>query len=99
MVLLDAMMKRRVLLLLLGLTAFLLSGATAPHLHAGPEAGFWNADHDLLLMATFGTHACQPGALPVLALVLALTATVAYAGTRPVSAPLRRFAPRAPPLR
>ena len=93
------MTKRRVLPLLLGLAAFLLIGATAPHLHAGPESGFWNADHDLLLMATFGTHACQPGALPVLALVLALAAAITFVDSRPVSAPLRRFAPRGPPLR
>lgn len=96
---LHAMTRRRVLPLLLGLVAFLLIGAIAPHLHAGPEAGFWNADHDLTLMATFGTHACQPGAMPVLALVLALTAAIRLVATPAVSAPLRRSAPRGPPLR
>jgi hypothetical protein len=95
----GAMTKRRVIPLLLGLAAFLLVGAIAPHLHAGPEAGFWNADHDLTLMATLGTHACQPDAMPVLALVLALTAAIRLVGTPAVSAPLRRSAPRGPPLR
>jgi hypothetical protein len=95
----GAMTKRRVFPLLLGLAAFLLVGAIAPHLHAGPESGFWNADHDLTLMATLGTHACQLDAMPVLALVLAITAAITFAGAPAVSAPLRRSAPRGPPLR
>jgi len=93
------MTKRRVLPLLLGLAAFLLACASLPHLHAGPDSGFWNADHDLTLMAAFGTHACQPDAMPALALVLVVTAAVALACARPASAPLRCFAPRGPPLR
>ena len=93
------MTKRRVLPLLLGLAAFLLACVSLPHLHAGPDSGFWNADHDLTLMAAFGTHACQPGAMPVLALVLALAATIVLAHACAASAPLRRSAPRGPPLR
>ena len=93
------MVRRRVLPLLVGFAAFLLVSTIAPHLHAGPESGFRNADHDLALMATFGTHACQPDAMPALALVLALTATIALSGSRAASAPLRRSAPRGPPLR
>ena len=93
------MTKRRVLPLLLGLAAFLLACASLPHLHAGPDSGFWNADHDLTLMATFGAHACQLGAMPVLAPVVALAATIALAWARPASVSLRRSAPRGPPLR
>ena len=93
------MTKRRVLPLLLGLAAFMLLCASLPHLHIGADSGFWNADHDLTLMAAFGTHACQPDAMPALALVLAVTAAVALACARPASAPLRCFAPRGPPLR
>jgi hypothetical protein len=93
------MVRRRVLPLLLGLVALLLAGTISPHLHAGPGSGFWNADHDLVLMATFGAHACQPGVMPALALVLALTATIALCGVRAASVPLRRSAPRGPPLR
>jgi hypothetical protein len=96
---LGVMARRRVLPLLVGLVAFLLVGTVPPHLHADPESGFWNADHDLVLMATFGAHACQLGVMPAVALVLALTATIAFSGTRPASAPLRRSAPRGPPLR
>jgi hypothetical protein len=97
--LLGAMARRRVLPLLVGLFAFLLASTISPHLHAGPESGFWNADHDLVLMATFGTHACQLAVMPALALVLALTAIIALSGARTASAPLRRSAPRGPPLR
>jgi hypothetical protein len=97
--LLSAMARRRVLPLLVGLVALLLAGTISPHLHAGPESGFWNADHDLVLMATFGTPACQLGVMPALALVLALTATLALSGARAASAPLRRSAPRGPPRR
>jgi len=93
------MTKRRALPLLLGLAAFLLACASLPHLHAGPDSGFWNADHDLTLMATFGTHACQLDAMPVLALALALAAAIALAYACSTSAPLRCFAPRGPPLR
>jgi len=93
------MRKRHVLPLLLGLAAFLLACASLPHLHAGPGSGFWNADHDLTLMATFGIHACQLDAMPVLALALALAAAIALACARSASALLRCFAPRGPPLR
>ena len=96
---LGTMARRRVLPLLVGFVAFLLFSTISPHLHAGPGSGFWNADHDLVLMATFGTHACQLGVMPALALVLALTATIVLSGVRAASAPLRRSAPRGPPLR
>jgi hypothetical protein len=95
----NAVRIRRVLLLLLGCVAFLLAGAIAPHLHEGHESAWWNADHDLTLMATFGTHACQPSAMPVVALALAIAAALTLVGPSPGSAPLRRSAPRGPPLR
>jgi hypothetical protein len=82
-----------------GFVALLLAGTISPHLHAGPESGFWNADHDLVHMATFGTHACLLGVMPALALVLTLAATIALSGARAASVPLRRSAPRGPPLR
>jgi hypothetical protein len=93
------MARRRVLPPLLGLVAFLFLSTPSPHLHAGPGSGFWNADHDLVLMATFGTHACQLGVMPALALVLVLAATITVSRARAASAPLRRSAPRGPPLR
>jgi len=95
---LAAVTKRRVLPLLLGLIAFVLVGATLPHLHTGPQSGFWNHDHDLTLMATFGSQACQPDAMPVLGLVPALATAPMLATAQLAGAPLRRSAPRAPPL-
>jgi len=92
-----AMSKRRVFLLLLGVVAFLLAGASMPHTHAGAGPGLWNADHDLSLMAAFGTHACQLDAMPVLGLALMLAATIAPVPVRAASAPLSLSDSRAPP--
>lgn len=91
------MSRRRALLLLLGVVAFLLAGASVPHTHAGIAPGIWNADHDLSLMAAFGTQACQLDATPAIALALTLTAIVALTHGQPVSAPLSLSDSRAPP--
>jgi len=91
------MSKRRALLLLLGVVAFLLAGASMPHTHAGPGHGLWNADHDLTLMAAFGTHACQLDATPVIGLAIVVAAAIALAAAPAVSAPRNLSASRAPP--
>jgi len=105
------MSKRRALLLLLGVVAFLLAGASMPHTHAGPGPGLWNADHDLALMAAFGTHACQLDATPVIGLAIVVAAAIAsviglaivvaaaiaLAAAPAVSAPRNLSASRAPP--
>lgn len=91
------MTKRRSLLLLLGFVAFLVASASVPHVHAGAESGLWNADHDLTLMAAFGTHACQPEAMPALGLVLAPAAPVTAVAPHADSVPLSLSDSRAPP--
>ena len=91
------MSKPRGFLLLLGVVALLFAGASMPHTHAGAGPGLWNADHDLSLMATFGTHACQLDAMPVLGLALMLAATIAPVPVRAASAPLSLSDSRAPP--
>jgi hypothetical protein len=91
------MSKRRALLLLLGVVAFLLAGASMPHTHAGPGPSLWNADHDLTLMAAFGTHACQLDATPVIGLAIVVAAAIALAAAPAVSAPRNLSASRAPP--
>ncbi|MGH7301931.1 MAG: hypothetical protein ACRELZ_01480 [Candidatus Rokuibacteriota bacterium] len=83
--------------MLMAVVALLLAGASLPHTHAGSSAGIWNADHDLTLMAVFGTHACQPGAMAVLGIVLAFAAMVSLAGAHVAAAPLRLSDCRAPP--
>jgi hypothetical protein len=90
------MSTRRVLPLLLAVVALLLTGASLPHTHAAAH-GLWNADHDLTLMATFGTHACQPDAMPVIGIAVVLAATISLATTPLAAAPRRRSDPRAPP--
>jgi len=92
-----AMSKRRALLLLLGAVAFLLAGASLPHTHASAGPGLWNADHDLSLMAAFGTHACQVDAMPALGIALILAAAISLAATHTASALLRLSDSRAPP--
>jgi hypothetical protein len=91
------MSKRRILPLLLAVVALLLAGASLPHTHAVTSPGIWNADHDLTLMAAFGTYACQLDAMPVLGLALVLVATISLAATRAVAAPRRLSDSRAPP--
>ncbi len=93
------MTKLRALLLLLGLTAFLLAGASLVHLHQSGEVGLWNEEHDLGLMAALGSAAAQLDAAPVVALALALLLTPALRADRLASAPLSASASRAPPAR
>jgi hypothetical protein len=90
--------KRRVFPLLLGLLAFVLAGASVPHLHTATGPGLWNQDHDLALMAAVGTHAGQPDAMPALGLVPSPAAVFAPPVAEHSTAPLRPSAPRAPPL-
>jgi hypothetical protein len=91
------MSTRRVLPLLLAVVALLLTGASLPHTHAAAAHGIWNADHDLTLMATFGTHACQPDAIPVIGIAIVLAAMISLATTPLAAAPRRRSDSRAPP--
>jgi hypothetical protein len=93
----TGMSKRRALLLLVGVVAFLVAGASLPHTHASAGPEFWNADHDLSLMAAFGTHACQLDATPVIGLALVLAPVIAAAAAHAASAPLTLSASRAPP--
>ena len=92
------MTKRRALPILLGLVALLLACAGQLHLHAGAEAGLWNQEHDLALMAAFGTQACQVDAMPVLGLAPTLTTPIAPATPQLARAPLRLADSCAPPL-
>ena len=93
------MAKRRVLALLLGLVAFVLAGASLPHLHASGEFGIWNEEHDLSLMAALGTVASPLDAAPGLLLVLTRLVTLAPVSPDPVDSLVRLADPRAPPLR
>lgn len=93
------MTKLRALLLLLGLAAFLLAGASLAHLHASGELGLWNEEHDLGLMAALGSAAAQLDAAPVVTLALALVLTPVLRADALASAPRSPSDPRAPPAR
>lgn len=89
----------RPLILLLGLAGFVLAGSSVPHLHAAGEAGLWDEEHDLTLMAALGTAAAQPDAAPVVALVLVVILALAPVSFRLASTSLRLADSRAPPAR
>ena len=91
------MSKRRAFPLLLAVVAMLLAGASLPHTHAGSSPGIWNADHDLTLMAAFGTHACPLDAMPVLGLAIVISAAISLVAAHRAAAPLRLSDSRAPP--
>jgi hypothetical protein len=92
------MSKRLALpLLLVAVVALVVAGASLPHTHAGAGSGIWNADHDLSLMAAFGTYACQFDAMPVLGIAVVLYAAIWLAASHIAAAPLRLSDSRAPP--
>jgi hypothetical protein len=91
--------KLKALLLVLGLAAFLLAGATLPHLHASGGFGLWNAEHDLGLMAAVGSAASLTDEAPVVVLPLTVLLALAPSADRLAGAPLRLADSRAPPAR
>jgi len=91
--------RLKALLLVLGLAAFLLAGATLPHLHASGGFGLWNAEHDLGLMATVGSAASLTDTASVVVLLLTVLLALAPRADRLAGAPLRLADSRAPPTR
>ena len=91
--------RLKALLLVLGLAAFLLAGATLPHLHASGGFGLWNAEHDLGLMATVGSAASLTDTASVVVLLLTVLLALAPSADRLAGAPLRLADSRAPPTR
>lgn len=74
------------LLALVAASGMVLQGGTVPHLHDDHEAGLYNQEHDLTLLAGLAGHAVAPDAAPTPAIDA-------------VSAPIRTTAPPRPPLR
>jgi len=95
----SAVTRLKALLLVLGLAAFLLAGASLQHLHASGDFGLWNEEHDLSLMAAFGSAAVPLDAAPTLLLVLVLVAALAPVSGRIAGAPRHAADSRAPPAR
>jgi len=95
----NAVTKLKALLLVLGLTAFVVAGGTLPHLHASGGFGLWNQEHDLGLMAAVGSAASLSEAAPVVVLLLTVLLALAPSADRLAGAPLRLADSRAPPAR
>jgi hypothetical protein len=95
----SAVTKLKALLLVLGLTAFVVAGGTLPHLHASGGSGLWNAEHDLGLMAAVGAAASLTDAAPGVVLLLTVLLALAPGADRRAGASLRLADSRAPPAR
>ena len=83
----------------LALGGFVLGAASIPHSHTAGHPGFYNQEHDLSYLATFGGGGPLPDAPSAIPLLVPLVlAVAAAAGTSPIV--WRRHADfRAPPLR
>jgi hypothetical protein len=92
-------MKRsapRLVLLLLAIVAMVLQAGSLPHLHAGHGLGFYNADHDLTLLAALAAHGL-PGTPPQV-VVAAASVLVPAVGPPQCAARIAQAAEsRAPP--
>jgi hypothetical protein len=85
------------LLLLLAVAGLVLQGASTPHTHAGSTPGFYNQDHDLVLLATLHGAAVLVDATPA-PFVFVLLAAIALLAIRPPASAVRATCDcRAPP--
>jgi hypothetical protein len=87
-----------VLLLAPALVAMLVSAASLPHVHGGPEPGFFNQDHDLSTLAGLSGAALLSAVPSPATLVLVRGQSAGLAPQRPVAASRRHADPRAPPV-
>jgi hypothetical protein len=85
-----------ILLLFAAIAAVVLQGTGVPHTHAGVGPGFYNQDHDRVLLATLYGAATVPALQPLP--VLVVVAAVSLALLTPATlTPRRAAASRAPP--
>ena len=78
--------------------ALLLQNGSLAHVHSVGKPGFYNHDHDLTLLATFGVGAPVPDGAPLVSWLPDVAAIPAVALSHPAASPLRYSASRAPPL-
>ena len=84
-------------LLLLATAALLLQAASVPHTHAGSRPGFYNQDHDLVLLATLHGAATLSTAPPAPIVLVAVTVVTPASADGVASAPRPASDSRAPP--
>jgi hypothetical protein len=88
-----------VALALLACAGVLLQGASLPHLHLAPdEPGFFDHEHDGILLLALGTSGALPAEAPDVAPAPALRHDPRVPGDRLAAAPDRLADSRAPPL-
>jgi hypothetical protein len=86
------------LLLLLAAAGLVLQGASVPHTHAASSPGFYNHDHDLVLLAALHSAAVLAGVAPAPLVVVLVAAVTALPIRSPAPAPRSTCDCRAPPL-
>lgn len=86
-----------VVLVLLALVAGGLESASLPHVHAAPEVGLWNLDHDLVYLTTLG-HAAPLADGPVALGLIPVAAAVTAGGAPALPIAFRGAEPRGPPV-
>src|SRR5690349_16938379 len=85
------------LLMLLAVLALGVQSASTPHSHSSPAPAFFNEEHDLTTLATFGGGALVPATAPAISPLLLVAALAAIVVARPVTTPCRDGDSRAPP--
>lgn len=85
------------LLLLLAVAGLVLQGASVPHTHVESGPGFYNHDHDLVLLAALHGAAVLADVAPAPLVVLLVAAIALLAIRPPASAPRPTCDCRAPP--
>ena len=83
--------------LLVAALAMVAQLGSVPHLHAGAQAGFYNADHDLTLFAALAGHGLTPDAMPAPTLESVSVAISPYVAERPSMPSAYSGGSRAPP--
>jgi hypothetical protein len=86
-----------VALLLVASAAMVAQLGSVPHSHAASAAGFYNAEHDLTLLAALAGHGLAPDATPAPALEPVSVAMPPLVAERPSTAPAYCGDSRAPP--
>jgi hypothetical protein len=86
------------LLLLLAVAGLVLQGASVPHTHAASSPGFYNHDHDLVLLAALHSGALLADVVPAPLVVVVVAAVTPPPIRSPASAPRPTCDCRAPPL-
>jgi hypothetical protein len=83
--------------LLLAVVGLVLQDGSVPHVHASGQAGFFNADHDLTLLASLSAHALLNDPVAAVALESLFAPLSPSLPERRVTRPAHSGDSRAPP--